>query len=133
MSQLNTVWIVDDDPIFTYGLKKLITITDFCKNISTFNNGEEALNFLKLKVDSSQSLPDVILLDLNMPIMDGWQFLDAFVELTLVKNIRIYIASSSIDVVDHLKARDYTVVSDFLVKPLKRSDLQMIMEDCDAE
>lgn len=129
MTRLNTVWIIDDDPIFTYGLKKMISLTNFCRNVLCFDNGEKALINLRSVAHSMESLPDVILLDLNMPIVDGWQFLDAFTELELPRNIRIYIASSSIDIVDHTKAKQYKGISDFLVKPLKKSDLHAILVD----
>lgn len=129
MTPLNVVWIIDDDPIFTYGLKKLISITNFCSNLVCFENGEEALKKINLMVNGTESLPDVIFLDLNMPVIDGWQFLDAFKQLRPSTNIRIYVTSSSIDIVDHTKAGKYDVVTGFLVKPLRKTDLLEVLQE----
>jgi len=132
MTPLKTVWIIDDDPISRFGLKKLSGMTNFCLSIFCFENGQEALNYLRYIIDAAELLPNVILLDLNMPIIDGWQFLDAIKTLTLSKSIKICLVSSSIDRVDHLKAKQYTAVSDFLVKPFNKFDLQRIFKDTDG-
>lgn len=132
MAPLKTVWIIDDDPISRFGLKKLAGMTNFCLNIFYFENGQEALNYLKYIIDSAELLPNVILLDLNMPIIDGWQFLDAIKTLTLWEKIKICLVSSSIDRADHLKAKQYTCVSDFLVKPFNKFDLQRVFQETDS-
>jgi CheY-like chemotaxis protein len=81
---------------------------------------------------SPDSLPDLILLDLNMPIMDGWQFLEEFSRSQPAKKIALYVVSSSIDPVEHRRAASYHVVSNFFIKPLMREDLEKIAEDFGA-
>lgn len=129
MKKLGIACIVDDDKIFTYGVKKLLSVTDFCNSILIFQNGEEAIKHLRLIFNSPEVLPDVILLDLNMPIMDGWQFLDEFVKMQPAKKIKIYILSSSIDMQDLNKAAQYKAVSKFFSKPLNKKQLEDLLND----
>lgn len=82
---------------------------------------------------TSSSLPSVILLDLNMPILDGWQFLDEFTKFKPAKKITIYIVSSSIDQNDHQKAANYSGVSKFYVKPITKQHLTTMLEDLAGE
>ena len=91
MKEVDLACIIDDDPIFVFGVKKIMEIIGFSKSLMVFRNGEEALNNLKAIISANEKLPDVILLDLNMPILDGWQFLDEFVKVPCEKKIIIYI------------------------------------------
>lgn len=121
--------VIDDDQVYVFGLKKLIEFSNFCKNVLVFANGEEALKYLKPIVTNVHELPDVILLDINMPVMDGWEFLEEFIKIKhqLAKDITIYMVSSSIQQSDIDKAKQYTEVSDYLIKPIKLDDLKRIM------
>jgi CheY-like chemotaxis protein len=132
MRKINQACIIDDDKIFTFGLKKLMSLTNFCDDILTFVNGQEAINYLQSILALPESLPDLILLDLNMPIMDGWQFLEEFSRRQPAKKIALYVVSSSIDPVEHRRVASYEVVSNFFVKPLMREDLDKIAEDLGA-
>lgn len=128
MKKVDIACIIDDDPIFVFGTKKIMKLANFCNGFMVFHNGEEALNHLKPIIESnSNSLPDIILLDLNMPIMDGWQFLDEFVKIPCEKKILIYIVTSSIDPTDMEKAQDYDKVSNYLIKPISTERLQEIL------
>ncbi|RZK78031.1 MAG: response regulator [Pedobacter sp.] len=129
MKTIDLACVIDDDKIYSFGIKKLMSITNFCKEVISFVNGKEALDYLVPLVDDPQALPDVILLDLNMPIIDGWQFLDEFVQYKLAKEVTIYIVSSSIDVADYDKAASYSVISNFYVKPVRTADLHEMMAD----
>ncbi|KJD35832.1 transcriptional regulator [Tamlana sedimentorum] len=118
MKKIDIACIIDDDPIFVYGLKKLMKIANFCESFMIFNNGEEAINNLTPILESGKNMPSVILLDLNMPIMDGWQFLDEFIKIESHKKITIYIVSSSIDPKDKNRLKNYQSVSKFIIKPV---------------
>jgi CheY-like chemotaxis protein len=129
MRQLDVACIIDDDELFTYVLSKQMKVMDFCKTILVFRNGLEALDYFRSMLESPADLPSVILLDLNMPVLDGWQFLDEFVRLRPCKKVAIYIISSSIDAADHEKALAYKDVSNFYIKPVTGENLSEILNE----
>ena len=133
MKKIDLACIVDDDPIFVYGAKRMLELANFCNGFLVFNNGHDALFKLKALIKSGEELPDLILLDLNMPIMDGWQFLDNFTKIKLEKKIIIYIVSSSIDPVDIEKSKEYEAVSNFVVKPISFNKIKELMEGLSDE
>ncbi len=123
MPKLDIACIIDDDQIFTYLISKQMSLVDFCETTLVFKNGMEAINYFKPILESPLLLPTLILLDLNMPVLDGWQFLDEFRKFKPAKKIAIYIVSSSFDQEDRDKALSYPEVSGFYTKPLHRADL----------
>ncbi len=125
MDAFRVACIVDDDPIFVMVIKKMIEITQFSDEVVVYGNGSEALDALHHA--SATDLPDVILLDLNMPIANGWDFLDNFSQGTLAGKIPVYIVTSSIDPRDRERAASYAVVRDFLVKPIRMPQLRAIL------
>ncbi|WP_228234879.1 response regulator [Allomuricauda sp. M10] len=128
MKPLN-VFVVDDDDIYQFTLKVTLRSIPSVKSISTFSDGAEALEHIMANKDELEALPDIIFLDINMPVMDGFQFMDEFVDLLpgLNKEIKVYLVSSSIDPMDIKKARRIDAVSDYLVKPLKSEDIKDIL------
>ncbi|MFV8226850.1 response regulator [Christiangramia aquimixticola] len=128
MKKIDIACIIDDDPIFVFGTKKIMKLANFCNSFMVFHNGEEALDKLKPIIESNgTALPDVILLDLNMPIMDGWEFLDEFIKIPSQKEITIYIVTSSIDPHDIERAKDYDKISNYLIKPISSEKLHQIV------
>ncbi len=127
MRKINNAWIIDDDKILTYVLQRIMGSVDSFENIEIFQNGKEAINHLSALKKDPDSLPDLILLDINMPVMDGWQFLDEFEKIHLDKKINLYIVSSSIDIQDHNKAKKYKTVSDFLIKPIGKKQIEQMI------
>ena len=125
----NSICIVDDDPIFVYGTKVLLNHNkDIANDILVYENGKEALDSLSAMVEDGDNLPDIIFLDLNMPVMDGWRFLEAFIKIPIDKMPLVFIATSSIDEDDKLKAKQYPIVKEFLTKPLSESLLRELIE-----
>jgi CheY-like chemotaxis protein len=128
MPKIDIACIIDDDPIFVFGTKKIMEIAKFCESFMIFRNGKEAFDKLKAIIIADEQLPDLILLDLNMPIWDGWQFLDEFIKIPHKNPITIYIMTSSIDPADIEKAKSYEEVSNYLVKPITMAELKKLME-----
>lgn len=127
MKTINTICIIDDDPIFRFGTKKLMEKVQASLNFLIYKNGKEAFEDIIYKLKSNTNIPDVILLDLNMPIMDGWQFLDEFATIEKVDRIPIYIVSSSVDSRDIEKAKNYEIVNDYIIKPFSLSVIQDLL------
>ncbi|MEH6407981.1 MAG: response regulator [Leeuwenhoekiella sp.] len=128
MKKVKLACIIDDDPIFVFGIKKMMELTEFCDNFLICCNGKEALDKLTGIVESGENIPEVILLDLNMPVMDGWEFLEEFTKVKTPKEIMIYIVTSSIDKNDLERAKEFSIVSNYVVKPIDVKDLESIKE-----
>ncbi|MFV8345344.1 response regulator [Flavobacterium sp. ZB4P13] len=116
-------YIIDDDKLTLKLMSILISKNKFCEEIQSFNNAQSAIAKLKENWDDNENLPDAILLDLNMPVMDGWQFLDEFILLPIKKEISIFIMTSSIDPADIEMAKKYDVIKDYIMKPITAQKL----------
>lgn len=125
MNTVKNLFFVDDDELFTFITTKTIKETGFVGQVKTFGNGLEVFNFLKENRHNTEELPEIILLDINMPIMDGWQFLERYESLIpdVKKNIAIYVLSSSIFPEDIEKAKNFKTVSDYIIKPINKERL----------
>lgn len=125
--------LIDDDDVTLMICKLRLKKSGFCNNVITADNGEEAVKLLedqfKLPL-TERNLPELIFLDLNMPIMDGWQFLEAFENRYLdeMPGSKITILSSSVDPIDEEKASKYSFVTGFINKPLTDLNLKAMME-----
>ncbi|MGW8122177.1 response regulator [Roseivirga echinicomitans] len=129
MKKVDVACIIDDDPIFVFGAKRMMELSDFCDGFMVFQDGKSALDGLSSILAADKNLPELILLDLNMPVMDGWQFLDEFTKIKTNKKITLYIVSSSINKEDLKRAETYEVVSNYIVKPITMDALQVILEE----
>ncbi|HEU4496797.1 MAG TPA: response regulator [Flavobacterium sp.] len=121
------ICIIDDDPIYQIITQKIIGKTKIAKKIVSYQNGFEAIENIKLL--PSEELPDIILLDIDMPVTDGWEFMEAFGQLQLEeKKITVYIVSSSIAATDKEKARTFKGIAGYLTKPIMLEDILKIAE-----
>ncbi len=123
------VFIVDDDKLFVFLTKKTINTTNLDTQIKEFGDGQDAIDHLKQIAGHPELLPDIILLDLSMPIMDGWEFLEEYkhLEPKMGKKIKLYIFSSSISPHDIERAKNISQVTDFIIKPLfKEKFIEMV-------
>jgi two-component system chemotaxis response regulator CheY len=116
------VAVVDDDKIFQLTSSKTLLSIQATDTVLQFENGEEALKYLKQNRQAATLLPDYIFLDINMPIVDGWMFLEDFSKLKahLAKPTTIYMVSSSIDPRDITRAKNNSDVKEYVMKPVTR-------------
>lgn len=131
---LNTILFIDDDPITLMLCKMVISKASFSNEVITAKNGEEALQFFDklLSQDSTKNeenkIPQLIFLDLNMPIMGGWEFLDSFStdKYSKYNAIKVIILSSTVDPEDMKKSKKYAMILDFLSKPISKDMLEYV-------
>ena len=133
MKKNNSICVIDDDEIYQFIVRKEIESINLTHKIIAFSNGEEALKFFQ-SIENFNNLPDIILLDVNMPIVDGWQFLVeyALIKQKLPKKILIYMVTSSVNDRDIKKAKLISEVSDYIIKPVAKEKLREIIENLSA-
>jgi CheY-like chemotaxis protein len=131
MAKVESICLVDDDDIYQFLTMRVIEETNLVKQIRVFSNGLEAIEFLRDVQDQPLEIPEIILLDLNMPVMDGWGFLEEYVRLKphLGKTITLLIVSSSIDPIDIQRAKAISEVSDFIIKPISKERLIHMLQN----
>lgn len=125
---IENVCIIDDDKIHHFAMLKTMQLQGLSKNLVFFHNGGEALTFLNQNLDNAAVLPDVIFLDLNMPVVNGWQFLQQFalVKPQIKKEIKIYVVSSSINQSEISRAISIEEVSGYIEKPLRPEAIRRV-------
>lgn len=130
MKKNKIICIIDDEHINQFIVKTIIKKINSEIKILSYNDGEEAIVSLSQLLVSVDQLPDIILLDINMPVMGGWKFLDEFdkIKSQISKEIAIYILSSSGAPEDKKKAKTYDNISDYLCRPIEAYTLKKIIE-----
>jgi CheY-like chemotaxis protein len=133
-SKLKCILLVDDDSVTNYIHKKHIEYCGVADCIQIASDGQNALDIITHKdeqgvlADKQENFtPDLIFLDINMPKMNGWQFLEAYQRLEEIERSKVIILSTSVDSADKLKAESYESVSEYVVKPLDEAKINNIM------
>lgn len=126
------IFIIDDDQLLCFILKKQIERYDELSIWGTATNGSVAIEMLTEASRSKNKLPDVILLDLNMPVLDGWMFLNELKKSDTLRSDQFCICmlSSSINKEDHERSKGYAEVKHFFTKPLLDTDIETIPDIC---
>ncbi|MDR6786352.1 CheY-like chemotaxis protein [Pedobacter africanus] len=109
--------VIDDDDINIFIIKKIVEKTGYNVNMVSKANGLLAIEFLKETL-GQESFPQLILIDINMPVLNGWEFLDAYEELHVTQRVDMYMLSSSVYENDIEKAKTFAKVKGFISKPL---------------
>lgn len=133
--KLGNLWIIDDDPMSSFYIKRLAELGELAHIISIYSKAQGAVDYLLHHKKSNSHLPDVILLDIYMPELDGWGFLQKFknIQDQLIKKIDIYIISSSNHPTDVEQAQTIKEVKGYFVKPVTMESLKVIVPDGKAK
>jgi len=129
MRKIDLVCIIDDDPMHVFITKKYVELSGFVERILVCRDGKDAYDTLTCLLTNDSKLPEVIFLDLNMPIWDGWHFLDEFTKISIDQKITIYLLTSSNNEEDLLRAKKYSLSSNYLVKPIQQHQIKNILEE----
>jgi CheY-like chemotaxis protein len=128
MKHIKKAFIIDDDDILNYVTKELISKFDEACEVTTFTNPEKALNFLLMLNDSKEELPDVLLLDINMPILNGFDFLEQMKTKGLSEKIQVIMYTSSGNPDDKRKSAAFENVVGYMEKPFTAQAYGKILE-----
>ena len=122
------VMIVDDTLVDRYTASYIMKKNLFAAEVLEFDMATKAIDYLENNKDNCEMLPEIILLDISMPEMDGFQFLDrlALLPKCIEQSCCIIMLSSSLNPEDHQRADDNPVVKKFINKPLSKADLDEI-------
>lgn len=128
------ILIVDDDPVFRLIETKLLEKSYKNLQVGIAENGFEAITLLKQAVKEKQRVPDLILLDIGMPVMSGWEFMEEFIKIPAeaVQGIQIYVVSSSADQEDKNRRYLYPQIKAYITKPLSMATVKGIFEQLET-
>lgn len=135
MQILNIVLLVDDDPAVNFYHNHILQEANIAEQVAQAYNGKDALSYLccieKFKRREAEcQLPSLIFLDLNMPVMNGFDFLDVFEKWSCPRknDIKVCILTTSDHELDHQKAATYSCIAEYLSKPLSSEVLQQVVQ-----
>lgn len=123
--------IIEDDPIFTFLLEKGIHASGIKEEKTTFTNGLKALTYFKENYLKEKKY--VIFLDLNMPVMNGWQFMEQFELFANSTNCQVFILTSSGNKLDIDQLMASPLVADFIIKPIDDKHFEKIKQSITAK
>ncbi len=135
MKKIKKVLVIDDDQINNIIFEKLASISDFAEEVVTCLSAVDGLDYLQKIQKDQEEPPNLIFLDIRMPIVNGWEFLERFKKLDTVyfKDVLVYMLTSSSDQSDVNKAKNFSIVTDYIVKPLAVETLNEIKEKYQTE
>ncbi|RZK73541.1 MAG: response regulator [Pedobacter sp.] len=125
-SKINLL-VIDDDDINIFIIKKIVAKTGYNVEMVSKNNGQLAIDYLRQVASDKEQFPHLMLIDINMPILNGWEFLDAYNDLETSLKSDMYMLSSSVYENDIEKAKTYKTIKGFISKPLSLERLTELL------
>lgn len=129
MKKLDSVLLVDDDAITNYINEQLIKDLSIAQEVLVATNGKEGINVIEDRCQNKKSCPELILLDINMPVMNGFEFLEKYqqMQLPLCPTSVVVLLTSSTNSRD-VKKSEESSIADYLIKPLTESKINTLLE-----
>lgn len=131
MEKFYNILIIDDDQVTNFLFSRMVQSVGISEKAEAVTSGQQGLVLLEEKIATGEPLPQVIFLDINMPLMNGWEFLEKYNEMpsSIRSQINLYMLSSSIYPEDINKAKSHEDVVDYITKPLTREVLLKIHQE----
>lgn len=129
LNKKNRLLVVDDDNINMFIVRKIIEKSGFEIDLVFKSNGLQALDYLKDLISTDKALPNLMLTDINMPLMDGWELIDNCLNLNILGQTNTYVLSSSVYEEDLEKIKMYPDLKGFISKPLSFEILGRLMQE----
>ena len=131
VKKLPIIGIIDDDTIYHFILTSIINKYKLAESIISFLDGEKAIQYLTDNKTNNIKIPDVFFLDVNMPIMDGWMFIEQYARIKpdITKKILVFMLSSSMNPIDIERAGKISEISNYIIKPLNLEEVKIIFEN----
>jgi CheY-like chemotaxis protein len=130
VKKLPIIGIIDDDTIYHFILTSIINKNKLAESILSFLDGEKAIQYLTENKMNNEKIPDVLFLDVNMPIMDGWMFIEEYarIKTDITKKTLVFMLSSSANPIDIERAGEISEISDYIIKPIKLEEVKRIFD-----
>lgn len=129
IAKINSVLLVDDDKITNFINEKIIHKLGVSEKVVVLNNGKEAIDYIsKVKISEQASMPELIFLDINMPVMDGFEFIENFRHIKPDKKVVIIMLTTSSNDKDLEKISDTSEIAGYINKPLTEQKLQEALQ-----
>ena len=128
MINMQRIFLIDDDKVLNFAHEKMLRLAGFEHTVTSFTSAIPAINTIEEALATNGLLPDLVFLDLQMPGMDGWAFLDKLYEMQpgLPASMKIYMLSSVITGVEVKRAEDHSSIDGVIQKPLTLEKLKML-------
>lgn len=133
MEKINNLLLIEDNDITILITKKMVEKTGMVDNVVITKNGKDGYDYLMYCLEGEHRFPEVILLDIMMPVWDGWTFLEKTKEAGLLKKLNIYLYTSSVSDEDKYEARSFGLQDRYLTKPLEIDIVKRIVSQVDKD